>query len=185
LTLRTQDTRSCLKAIKHRVTPFCVRCLLLDLADILLHLQPYKDETRDMLRDMLSGENNTNKIDKEEASRKDTAAENNPPDQRLDGEEYNVINHEDVEADVDVHHGHHDHQEEENEDEEQSFYRPGLAGLLGGRMMQRSNRNPPGKFDSLHPFTQVLSVSNVDDCVELEAETFPENERCSREKVWD
>lgn len=96
-------------------------------------------------------------------------------DQKLDGEGYNIINHEDVE-DVD------EEEEEEEEEEEQSLYRPGLAGLLGGRMMQR-NRNQPEKFHALHPFCQVLSKSNIDDCVTLEEDAFPESERCSPEKV--
>ncbi|KAF4258927.1 hypothetical protein KXX13_007105 [Aspergillus fumigatus] len=46
-------------------------------------------------------------------------------------------------------------------------------------------RRPPvhhrTKLDELHPFVQTLTVSNVDDCVEVE-NAFPENERCSREK---
>lgn len=37
-------------------------------------------------------------------------------------------------------------------------------------------------LDELHPFTAVLTVSNVDDCVDVE-EAFPEHERASREKV--
>jgi hypothetical protein len=119
--------------------------------------------------------------------------ENSKPDdentaqgeQRLDGEEYNVINHEDVE-DVDEEEAAGVEAEAvvEEEEEENSFYRPGLAGLLGGRMMQRS-QHTAGKFDHLHPFTQLLSVSNVDDCVNLENEVFPESERCSREKVFE
>lgn len=47
-------------------------------------------------------------------------------------------------------------------------------------------RRPPiharTKLDELHPFVQLLSVSNVDDCVAVES-AFPEAERCSREKV--
>ena len=47
-------------------------------------------------------------------------------------------------------------------------------------------RRPPvhqrTKLDELHPFVQVLSVSNVDDCVQVE-NALPEPERCSREKV--
>ncbi|KAL4957120.1 hypothetical protein BDW69DRAFT_156959 [Aspergillus filifer] len=39
----------------------------------------------------------------------------------------------------------------------------------------------PSKLDELHPFVQVLTESNVDDCVAVE-EAFPENERCTREK---
>ena len=120
-----------------------------------------------MLRNALNKESNS----QEENCKPD--AETNQDEQRLDGEEFNVITHEDVEG-VD----------DEEEEEEQSFYRPGLAGLLGGRMMQPS-RNTAGKFDSLHPFTQVLSISNVDDCVKLENEAFPESERCSREKVFE
>lgn len=47
-------------------------------------------------------------------------------------------------------------------------------------------RRPPTqhrtKLDELHPFVQLLSVSNVEDCLEVE-KAFPENERCSRDKV--
>lgn len=46
-------------------------------------------------------------------------------------------------------------------------------------------RRPPvhqrTQLDELHPFVQVLSVSNVDDCVQVE-NALPEPERCSREK---
>lgn len=46
-------------------------------------------------------------------------------------------------------------------------------------------RRPPTqhrtKLDELHPFVQLLSVSNVEDCLEVE-KAFPENERCSRDK---
>lgn len=121
-----------------------------------------------MLRDALLREG----LSKEENTRENTEDSSNQGEQRLDGEDFNVINHEDVE-DVD---------DEDEEEEEHSFYRPGLAGFLGGRMMQR-NRNSPRRFDNLHPFTQVLSISNVDDCVNLENEVFPESERCSRDKV--
>lgn len=47
-------------------------------------------------------------------------------------------------------------------------------------------RRPPAQqrteLDELHPFVQVLNMTNVDDCVEVE-KAFPEHERCSREKV--
>ena len=118
-----------------------------------------------MLQDALARDSNSQR----ENSRPE--ADTNPGEQKLDGEDFNVINHEDVE-DID----------DEEDETEQAFYRPGLAGLLGGRMMQRG-RKTPGEFDHLHPFTQVLSISNVDDCVKLEAEAFPANERCSKEKV--
>lgn len=46
-------------------------------------------------------------------------------------------------------------------------------------------RRPPvhhrTKLDELHPFVQLLSVSNVDDCVAVE-NAFTEAERCSRDK---
>ncbi|OQD75349.1 hypothetical protein PENDEC_c007G02163 [Penicillium decumbens] len=46
-------------------------------------------------------------------------------------------------------------------------------------------RRPPThhrtKLDELHPFVQLLSTSNVEDCVEVE-NSFPEQERCSRDK---
>ncbi|KAL3469225.1 hypothetical protein BJX99DRAFT_80773 [Aspergillus californicus] len=46
-------------------------------------------------------------------------------------------------------------------------------------------RRPPmhhrSKLDDLHPFVQVLTQANVDDCVAVEG-SFPEQERCSREK---
>lgn len=40
----------------------------------------------------------------------------------------------------------------------------------------------PSPLDELHPFVQILSVADVDDCVHVES-AFPENERCSREKA--
>ncbi|EAS29449.3 acetyltransferase [Coccidioides immitis RS] len=40
----------------------------------------------------------------------------------------------------------------------------------------------PTQLDELHPFVQILSVSNADECVQVES-AFPENERCSREKI--
>jgi hypothetical protein len=121
-----------------------------------------------MLRDALNRERSS-----QEEKSKGSNAEVNQVDQKLDGEEFNVINHEDVE----------DLDDEKEEEAEKSFYRPGLAGLLGGRMMQRGRKL--GDFDHLHPFTQVLSISCVEDCVSLEAEAFPPNERCTREKVSD
>jgi len=47
-----------------------------------------------------------------------------------------------------------------------------------------STRRPNGtKRDQLHPYTQALSVSDVDSCTRLEEETFPPHERATREKV--
>ena len=44
-----------------------------------------------------------------------------------------------------------------------------------------SERNE--KRDELHPYVQSLKLSDVESCVRLEEETFPPQERCSREKV--
>ncbi len=118
-----------------------------------------------MLQDALARDSNP----LQENSRPE--ADTNPGEQKLDGEDFNVINHEDIEEI--------DDQEDETE---QTSYRPGFAGLFGGRMMQRG-RKTPGEFDHLHPFTQLLSSSTVDACVKLEAEAFPAHERCSKEKV--
>lgn len=38
-------------------------------------------------------------------------------------------------------------------------------------------------LNDLHPYVQTLSLSNLEGCVALEDATFPEHERCSREKV--
>lgn len=46
---------------------------------------------------------------------------------------------------------------------------------------QLAKRNE--KLDELHPYTNTLSLSDIDSCVRLEEETFPPQERCSREKV--
>ena len=37
--------------------------------------------------------------------------------------------------------------------------------------------------DKIHPYTQTLKESDIDSCVKLEEATFPEHERCTREKV--
>ena len=37
--------------------------------------------------------------------------------------------------------------------------------------------------NDLHPYVQSLSLADVDSCVALENTAFPEQERCSREKV--
>ena len=49
-------------------------------------------------------------------------------------------------------------------------------------IMQR-NTAGTSKRDELHPYTQTLSLSDIESCIRLEEETFPPNERCTREKV--
>ena len=46
---------------------------------------------------------------------------------------------------------------------------------------QLANRNE--KLDELHPYTNTLKLSDIESCVRLEEETFPPQERCTREKV--
>lgn len=37
--------------------------------------------------------------------------------------------------------------------------------------------------DPLHPYTQTLSLSDIESCIRLEDAAFPSQERCTREKV--
>ncbi|MCJ1411150.1 hypothetical protein MMC19_005238 [Ptychographa xylographoides] len=51
------------------------------------------------------------------------------------------------------------------------------------REMQMSNKLRTGdQKNHLHPYVQILSISDLEACVALENAAFPENERCSREK---
>jgi len=67
-----------------------------------------------------------------------------------------------------------------DDESEHSFLSP-LIGHLAGRLNRP--RSIPNKFAPLHPYTSILSLSDVDECVRVESEAFPEHERCSREKV--
>jgi len=48
----------------------------------------------------------------------------------------------------------------------------------------QGNFQTPGlsKRDDLHPYTQSLSINDIDSCTKLEEETFPPDERATREK---
>ncbi|KAH9831316.1 polyamine acetyltransferase [Teratosphaeria destructans] len=50
------------------------------------------------------------------------------------------------------------------------------------RQSKRQQLSDQPKRDELHPYTQTLSISDVDSCVTLEEQAFPPNERASREK---
>ncbi|KAF2774497.1 acyl-CoA N-acyltransferase [Teratosphaeria nubilosa] len=50
------------------------------------------------------------------------------------------------------------------------------------RQQKRQQSSAQPERDELHPYTQTLSMSDVDSCVKLEEEAFPPNERASREK---
>lgn len=51
-------------------------------------------------------------------------------------------------------------------------------------LFRRPQGRPRTQLDELHPFVQVLSLSNVDDCIQVE-DSFPEHERCTRDKVGE
>lgn len=52
------------------------------------------------------------------------------------------------------------------------------GGLLFSQLSQRNE-----KRDELHPYTQTLSMSDLESCVRVEEEAFPPHERATREKV--
>ena len=54
----------------------------------------------------------------------------------------------------------------------------GDSGILGRVADQRN-----AKRDELHPYTQTLTLNDIESCIRVEEATFPEHERCSREKV--
>lgn len=71
---------------------------------------------------------------------------------------------------------------EDDSDDDDAMASHPIFGMLAGRLGQR-RRGSTHKYDKLHPENQVLTVNNVDDCVEVENSAFPESERCTREKV--
>lgn len=73
-----------------------------------------------------------------------------------------------------------DPEDDDSDDDDAMAHHP-IFGMLAGRLGQR-RRGSTHKYDKLHPENQVLTLANIDDCVEVET-AFPENERCSREKV--
>ncbi|KKY24108.1 putative gnat family [Phaeomoniella chlamydospora] len=95
-------------------------------------------------------------------------------------EEYQTIKHEEANDDSEF-------ETEDEEDEGAGGGHPGNMfehllrshGLLGPRGRAQQMEMPR---DALHPFVQVLSSANVDDCVQVENASFPEEERASREK---
>ena len=47
----------------------------------------------------------------------------------------------------------------------------------------RHSRAKADERNELHPYVQTLSLSDLESCIALENAIFPEQERCSREKV--
>lgn len=72
--------------------------------------------------------------------------------------------------------------EEDDSDDDDAMASHPIFGMLAGRLGQR-RRGSTHKYDRLHPENQILTRANVEDCVDVENSAFPENERCSREKV--
>jgi len=127
-----------------------------------------------MLRDLLAREQVNPDPDTHKENR-NPSGENlhaSPPQAHKDDEDFVPVNHEDVE----------DTEEEvDDESEMERVLRPFLG--LQRQLAQRERVGGPNKFDSLHPFTAILSLSNVNECVSVESSAFPELERCSEEKV--
>ena len=125
-----------------------------------------------MLRELLSKNQSDSGQDGKQENRKPSGENSttSPTEPHKDDEEFIPVSHEDVE---DVNDG-------AGESEMERVLRPFL-GLQ--RQGQRSRGVVANKFDSLHPYAQVLSLSDLDACVALEEAVFPEHERCSRDKV--
>lgn len=99
-------------------------------------------------------------------------------------EEFQSVDHDDIED-----------EDGEYETESDAPESPGVAGtpqsmfenllrnhgLLGQRGSRSQSTGMPR--DNLHPVTSQLSIGNLDDCLQLENVSFPEEERGSREKV--
>lgn len=60
---------------------------------------------------------------------------------------------------------------------EPSSNEPGNPNMFAAQAQQNSKR------DDVHPYTQTLTLSDVESCVILEEAAFPPQERATREKV--
>jgi hypothetical protein len=125
-----------------------------------------------MLRDHLSSHQSQSEQGERQENPNPAGEHTNasPPQPHKDDEEFVPVSHEDVE-DVD---------EDDDESEMQRVLRP-LLGLQ--RQGQRSRGAGANKYADLHPFAQILSLSDLEACVALESAAFPEHERCSKDKV--
>jgi len=59
---------------------------------------------------------------------------------------------------------------------------PAQSSISLGSGNNRQYRDE-SKMNELHPYCQTLTIGDLENCVHLENATFPEHERCSREKV--
>lgn len=142
-----------------------------------------------MLRDLLSDQSKP-----QENQRPQVGQSAKKSEAKKEDEEFVDINHEDAETSQATSKGQaaaggeddgnweDDHSDDEEGEplERESGFSASISQFLGQRLMRKQT---PTKRDSVHPFTSVLSLSNVEDCVRLENSTFPESERGTREKV--
>ena len=130
-----------------------------------------------MLRDLLQkSQSDSGKDDKQEnrnptssTGDKSTTSPSRTHPQK-DDDEFVPVSHEDVE----------DLDDDHDKSEMERVLRPFL-GLQ--RQGQRTRGGAANKYDNLHPYTQILSLSDLEACIAVEEAAFPEHERCSREKV--
>lgn len=74
------------------------------------------------------------------------------------------------------------HQDELQQQEDKKEAQPeGTMFANLANSTSRDDSNP--QRDDLHPYTQTLTLSDVDSCTVLEEAAFPPNERATREKV--
>ncbi|KAL9106289.1 MAG: hypothetical protein Q9227_008688 [Pyrenula ochraceoflavens] len=100
---------------------------------------------------------------------------------KKEDEEFVDINHEDVQQEhAASKETSHDDDANWEDDEDEGEFSP-ISAFFGAGQRQARKRTP-SKRDEVHPFTAVLSLSNLESCVALENVSFPENERCSKEK---
>ena len=153
-----------------------------------------------MLHQLLKEQNEENRSNQENAKPSRSRATKSPQPIDKDDEDFVPVSHRDAEADAMNIDSHPDDDPpasppgarlqrmsgnllDLDDEAEHSFLHP-LMGHLQGRLLGRNMaRNAPNKFAPLHPYTQILQLIDVDECVRVEAEAFPEHERCSREKV--
>ncbi len=51
------------------------------------------------------------------------------------------------------------------------------------KQQKPQQEDDPSTKDEFHPYVQTLSIADLESCIALENAAFPEDERCSREKV--
>lgn len=69
-------------------------------------------------------------------------------------------------------------QQEHEEDSDENLIRQ-----FSGEVPTMNSTAAGSKRDKVHPYTQSLTLADIESCILLENATFPENERCTREKV--